>query len=68
MKINVHNFEVNGGNVVTDGKSHWPDCLNIDIPCERVLGIAEQLIGSFRYNQYNDPGQMVQLNFMGKLE
>jgi hypothetical protein len=66
MKIKVHNFNVGGGNVVTNGKSHWPDCLNVILPKNRILSLMETLINSMQYNDKNK--DTVSLNFMGKLE
>jgi hypothetical protein len=45
--MKVHNFKVSGGNKVVDGKSHWPDCLNLSMgrfyAWELVNGLLYQL-------------------------
>ncbi len=67
MNIKVHDFKVSGGEKVENGKSNWPDCLNIVLPKHRALSLIQQLANSLEV--YRDAEQeFILLNFMGKLD
>ncbi len=65
MNIKAHYFEVSGGEVVENGKPHWPDCLNILLPKHRALNLIKQLANGLEV--YGEE-EFIPLNFMGELD
>ncbi|MFW9872710.1 MAG: hypothetical protein ACFFG0_06365 [Candidatus Thorarchaeota archaeon] len=64
-KIKSHIFKINGKEKIEEGKSHWPDCLEIGMRQYKALDIIRQLASSLQTCGEEDD---IYLSFMGKLD
>ncbi len=48
MQMKVHSLEVDNGHVVEEGKSYWPDCVEISIPRDIALNVMAQLTATLQ--------------------
>ena len=64
-----HVFVIDGGHVVADGKSHWPDFLQIQVSDPlRALEIAQDLLRQAQARLASgDRPRMIEMTIAGKL-
>lgn len=62
--MKVHDFEIHGGAEIIEGKSKWPDCVNIKMNRYQALNLAEQIIRFSR--DIND--KELTIGYCGKLD
>ncbi len=43
MEMKNHLLEVNVGHIVNEGKSYWPDCVEITVPRDIAITLMAQL-------------------------
>ena len=72
-QIKSHNFAIDGGEYIENGKPCWPDCLTISLSRHRVLAIIEELARILQYpdQEMTSLGlklEKINLNFIGKLD
>lgn len=60
--IKIHEFEVMGGGVTANGKTNWPDCLNIKMSRKIALDLISTLANSLRHDDSD-----VLISYCGKL-
>lgn len=64
MQTKVHSLGVDSGHVVREGKSYWPDCVEVTIPRDIALNVVAQLTSFLQTRE----GDEVKLSLMGKLD
>ena len=64
MQMKIHSLDVDNGHVVREGKSYWPDCVEITIPRDIALNVMAQLTAALQ-----TPGEeKIQFALTGKLD
>jgi hypothetical protein len=66
-KINSYIFKIDGGKGKNPeiGPYCWPDHISIEIPENKILDIAIQILSSFKHSK---EGENIRLAFLGKLD
>jgi hypothetical protein len=63
-KTAIHTLTVGGGQVITDGKSHYPDFVRIIVPRDRILDLATELLDILKKSQQGN----AEISIFGELQ